>query len=35
MAAFVSLTILSFSHFQSSHMAPKLSLCGPGAFFTD
>jgi hypothetical protein len=34
MAAFVSLTILSLSHFQSSRMLPKDSLSGPGAFFT-
>jgi len=35
MAAFVSLTIISFSHFKSSRMALKDSLSGPSAFFTD
>jgi len=34
-AALVSLTILSLSHFQSSCMAPKDSLFGPSAFLTD
>jgi len=35
MAAFARLMILSLSHFQSSRMALKDSLSGPGAFFTD
>jgi hypothetical protein len=35
MAAFFSLTIFLLSQIQSSHMAPKDSLSGPGAFLTD